>query len=217
MAPNPKSPPTYHPTEERLNVLTHGFGFVLSLVALVLLVLKSSEIQGYRPLFSFTVFGASLVLLYAASTFYHNAKDTRLRHYLNITDHAAIYVLIAGTYTPFALITLRQHNGLFVFGLIWGIALAGILLKLFFIGKFKVLSTVLYVAMGWIVIFYIKPLMEVFPGWGLFWLFAGGFFYTLGAIIFAIEKIKFNHVIFHLFVLAGSFCHFIAIYFFVLG
>jgi hemolysin III len=217
MATKPKSPPTYHPTEERLNVLTHGFGFVLSLVALVLLVLKSSELQGYRPLFSFTVFGASLVLLYAASTFYHSAKDTRLRHYLNITDHAAIYVLIAGTYTPFALITLRQHNGLFVFGLIWGIALAGILLKLFFIGKFNTLSTVLYVAMGWIVIFYIKPLMAVFPGWGVFWLFVGGLFYTLGAVIFAIEKIKFNHVIFHLFVLAGSFCHFIAIYFFVLG
>jgi len=211
-----KSPPTYHPQEERLNVITHGFGLVLSIIAIILLIYKASAFQGYRPIFSFAVFGASLITLYSASTFYHNAKNTRLRHYLNIGDHAAIYILIAGTYTPFALITLKNHSGLFIFVLIWSIALIGTILKIFFIGKFNVLSTVLYVGMGWIVIFYIRPLMSVFPSWGLFWLFAGGFFYTVGAIIYALEKIKFNHAIFHFFVLAGSFCHFIAIYNFVL-
>ncbi len=212
----PKTPPTYHATEERLNVLTHGFGLALSVVALVLLILKGSSFIGYRTVFSFTVYAASMVLLYAASTFYHSAKNTRTRHYLNIVDHAAIYVLIAGTYTPFALITLQRHNGQFIFSLVWGIALAGIILKLFFIGRFTVLSTILYVAMGWLVIFYIEPLVQVLPGWGLFWLFAGGFFYTAGALIFALDRLKFNHAIFHLFVLAGSFCHFVSIYFFVL-
>lgn len=212
-----KTPPTYHPAEERLNVITHAFGLVLSVIAIIMLLLKASYFEGYRPIFSFAVFGASLVTLYAASTFYHNAKNTRLRHYLNIGDHAAIYILIAGTYTPFALITLRNHSGLFIFGLIWSIAIIGTILKIFFIGRFNVLSTILYVAMGWIVIFYIRPLMAVFPGWGLFWLFAGGFFYTVGAVIYALEKVKFNHAIFHIFVLAGSFCHFVAIYYFVLA
>jgi len=211
-----KTPPTYHPVEERMNVITHALGLILSIIALVLLILKSANFDGYRPIFSFTVFGASLVLLYAASTFYHSTEHTKLRHYLNIADHAAIYILIAGTYTPFALITFRQHNGWFVFFLIWGIALAGTLLKLFFIGRFNVLSTILYIAMGWIVIFYIKPLITIFDNWGIFWLFAGGFFYTTGAVIFLLEKLKFNHAIFHFFVLAGSFCHFIAIYFYVL-
>lgn len=212
-----KTPPSYHPSEERLNVLTHAFGLALSFIAIVLLVLKASAAEGYKSIFSFTIFGASLVTLYAASTFYHNAKNTRLRHYLNIIDHAAIFILIAGTYTPFALITLKNDNGHFIFGLIWGIAIVGTILKIFFIGRFNVVSTVLYVAMGWIVIFYIHPLMAVFPGWGLFWLFAGGFFYTSGAIIYTLEKVKFNHAIFHLFVLAGSFCHFIAIYYYVLS
>ena len=216
MAKPHNSPPMYSPAEERINVLTHGFGFFLSIIALILLVVKANTLQGYRPLFSITVSGASMVLLYAASTFYHSAKNSRQRYYLNIVDHAAIYVLIAGTYTPFALITLRQHDGMFIFSLVWGIALVGTILKLFFIGRFKILSTVLYVAMGWLVIFYIKPLVTTLPFWGLFWLFAGGFFYTIGAVIFAIEKVKFNHAIFHLFVLAGSFCHFVAIYFYVL-
>ena len=216
MVKKERKPPVYHPLEERLNVLTHGFGLLLSIGALIALVLKGSYFTGYRTLFSFTVFGASLILLYAASTFYHNAKSTRWRYILNIVDHAAIYVLIAGTYTPFALLTLRSHGGTFIFILIWGIALLGIVLKLFFIGRFNILSTILYVAMGWIVIFYIKPLLMVFPTWGIIWLFAGGFFYTTGAIIYALENVKFNHAKFHFFVLAGSFCHFISIFYFVL-
>ena len=197
-------------------MITHAFGLALSVAALILLVLKTAPLRGYAPVFSFTVFGASLIILYAASTFYHSTRHTQLRHYLNIVDHAAIYVLIAGTYTPFALITLRESGGWFIFFLIWGIALAGTILKLFFIGRFNLLSTILYVAMGWLVIFYIRPLVANFPAWGLFWLFTGGFFYPLGAVIYALEKVKFNHSIFHLFVLAGSFSHFVAIYFYVI-
>jgi hemolysin III len=212
----PKQPPQYHPKEERLNVISHAIGLIFSGIALLVLLIKSAPLQGYRPIFSFSVFGASLVLLYAASTFYHSTQHSRLRYYLNIIDHAAIYVLIAGTYTPFALITLRDAGGTFIFFLIWGIAATGTLLKLFFIGRFNLLSTLLYVAMGWLVIFYLKPLIANFPIWGLFWLFAGGFFYTAGAVIYMLEKISYNHAVFHLFVLAGSFSHFIAIYVYML-
>lgn len=212
----PKSPPAYHPKEERINVLSHAFGLLLSVVALVLLVVKGVDFEAFRPFFAYMLFGASLVLLYAASTFYHSTTHSKWRYILNIADHAAIYILIAGTYTPFALITLRSHGGLFIFYLIWGIALAGIILKVFFIGRFNLLSTLLYVAMGWLVIFYIRPLTETLSTAGLIWLFAGGFFYTTGAVFYAIDKIPYNHAIFHFFVLAGSFCHFVAIYFFVI-
>lgn len=211
-----RQPPKYDPVEERINVLTHGFGFLLSIVGLVLLVLKSAQLGTARHIVSFSIFGATLILLYAASTLYHNAKNTRLRHYLNIFDHAAIYILIAGTYTPFALVTLNQANGLLILIIIWTIALVGVILKIFFIGKFNTLSTIMYVAMGWLVVFDIKPLVANLPTWGLIWLFAGGVSYTIGAVIFSIHKIKYNHAIFHVFVLGGSFCHFIAIYLFVL-
>lgn len=211
-----KTPPTYHEKEEKLNVLTHAFGFVLSIVGLVLLVLRANEYGTSKHIISFSIFGATLILLYAASTLYHNAKNTRARHYLNILDHAAIYVLIAGTYTPFALITLSTANGWPLFLVIWGLALCGIVLKIFFIGRFNALSTIMYVAMGWLVVFQIKPLITILPSWGLVWLLAGGISYTLGAIFFSIKRIPYNHAIFHVFVLGGSFFHFISIFFFVL-
>jgi hemolysin III len=211
-----RQPPQYDPVEERINVITHAFGFVLSILGLVLLVLKSTSLGTARHIVSFSIFGATLILLYAASTLYHNAKNSRLRYYLNILDHAAIYVLIAGTYTPFALVTLSKANGLLILIIIWSLALVGVILKIFFIGRFNALSTIMYVAMGWLVVFDIKPLIENLPTWGLIWLFSGGVSYTIGAIIFSLRKIKFNHAIFHLFVLGGSFCHFIAIYLFVL-
>lgn len=206
----------YSKKEEVLNVVTHAFGIALSVLGLILLIQKS--IHHSNPVYfaSAVVFGLSLLLLYTASTVYHSASKKRWRYRLNILDHSAIYILIAGTYTPFSLITLSGTTGWIIFSVVWGIALIGVSLKLFFTGKFKVISTIMYVLMGWIIIFAIKPLLENLPSGGLFWLFAGGAFYTLGAVLFLIEKLKFNHAIFHVFVLAGSFAHFMAIYDYVL-
>ena len=206
----------YSNTEEKLNVITHGIGLLLSIAALVFLILHASFNGTARHIVSFTIFGASLILLYSASTIYHYVQKPELRRKLNILDHSAIYVLIAGTYTPFTLVTLKGWLGWTIFGITWGIALVGIIFKMFFTGRFELLSTIAYVAMGWIIIFAIKPLIEVFPLNGLYWLMAGGIFYTLGAILFSIKKVKYNHAIFHIFVLLGSFSHFVAIYFYVL-
>ncbi|MCL4133378.1 UNVERIFIED_CONTAM: hypothetical protein GTU68_000909 [Idotea baltica] len=206
----------YNSKEERLNVLTHAIGLVLSVVALVVLLIHASYNGTTRHIVSFFIFGASLILLYSASTFYHYTQQPELRKKLNILDHAAIYVLIAGTYTPFTLITLKGNLGWTIFGITWGIALVGVFLKLFYTGRFEKVSTAAYVAMGWIIIFAIKPLLENLPLNGLYWLLAGGVFYTVGAILYSIPKIKYNHTIFHVFVLLGSFSHFMAVYYYVL-
>lgn len=210
------SPKYYTPTEEKLNVLSHGFGLGLSILGLILLVLRAARFGDNIHLLSFSIFGASMVLLYAASTFYHGAKNRKLRYRLNILDHAAIYILIAGTYTPFALITLEGLTGWIIFGLVWTMAVGGVTLKLFFTGRYQTLSTVTYVAMGWIIVFAVKPLINNLPSEGLAWLFAGGAAYTLGALLFSIDRIKYNHALFHVLVLCGTFCHFLAIYFHVL-
>lgn len=206
----------YPPVEEKFNIISHGFGLVLSIIGLILLILRANDLGDIRHLVSFSIFGASMILLYTASTFYHATSNGIWRYRLNIVDHASIYVLIAGTYTPFALVTLKGVLGWSIFGVVWGLALTGIILKLFFTGRYKTLSTIMYVAMGWIIVFAVKPLLDNLEFLGLVWLFAGGIAYTLGAIIFSLERIKFNHAIFHFFVLLGSFCHFISIYFYVL-
>jgi len=206
----------YNSTEEKLNVITHGLGLILSVIAMILLILHASEMGTARHVLSFTIFGASLILLYSASTFYHYFQNPNIRRKLNILDHAAIYILIAGTYTPFTLITLKGPLGWTIFGITWGIAIIGIFFKLFYTGRFDKISTGAYVAMGWIIIFAIKPLIENLPVNGLYWLLIGGIFYTVGAILYSIKRIKYNHAIFHVFVLLGSFSHFMAVYFYVL-
>jgi len=206
----------YSPKEEKLNVISHGFGFFLSIVALIVLVIKATEFGNVWHIVSVAIYGVSMIIMYAASSLYHNAKQPEQRKKLKIFDHAAIYVLIAGTYAPFTLITLKETVGWYVFGVIWGMALIGITLKLFFTGKYKLLSTLMYILMSWVIIFAIKPLIDNLSSDGLFWLFAGGVFYMVGAILYSIKKIKFNHAIFHVCVLAGSFCHFYSIYFYVL-
>ena len=211
-----KKPEFYPPLEEKLNIFSHGFGFALSIIGLILLIVRANELGEFKHLVSFSVFGASMVVLYAASTLYHSAKSHVLRYRLNILDHAAIYVLIAGTYTPFAVVTLEGTVGWVIFWVIWAMALCGVILKLFFTGRYQTLSTIMYVVMGWVVVFAIKPLLENLPATGLWWLLSGGISYTLGAVIFSLNRIKFNHAIFHIFVLLGSFSHFIAIYFYVL-
>jgi len=207
----------YSEQEERLNIATHAFGLALSLAALPLLVVRASLYGNAWHIVSFSIFGASLVILYAASTLYHSANKARLRKRLNILDHATIYVLIAGTYTPFTIVTLNGTIGWVIFGISWGLALTGVILKLFFTGRYNLLSTIMYVLMGWVIVFAIKPLVNNLPTEGLIWLFAGGISYTVGAILYSLQKIKFNHAIFHVFVLIGSFCHFISVYYYVLA
>lgn len=213
----PAKPATYYPPfEEKLNIISHGLGFLLSIVALVLLVVYASIDGNVWHMVSFSIYGTSLVLLYLASTLYHSAKKERRRLRLQILDHAAIYILIAGTYTPFTLVTLNGTTGWIMFGVSWAFALTGIVLKIIFTGRFNVLSTIMYVFMGWIVVFAIKPLIHNLPFDGLMWLFAGGISYTIGAVLYSIKSISYNHAIFHIFVLVGSFCHFMAIFFYVL-
>ncbi len=206
----------YHPAEERLNVLSHGIGLILSVIALALLIFSASKNGTVWHLISFGIYGTSLVILYSASTLYHYVQEPGLRYKLNIFDHAAIYVLIAGSYTPFAINVLSESIGWTMFVVVWLIALVGISLKLFYTGKYGKISTVAYILMGWLGVLGINALIENLPIEGVIWLVAGGISYTLGAILYGLKRIRFNHAIFHLFVLIGSFCHFISVFVYVL-
>ncbi len=207
---------SYSPAEETANIVSHAAGLVLSLLGMTALlrltVGRSSQIE----LISFVIFGASLILSYGTSTLYHACKNLTLRSRLRILDHASIYLLIAGTYTPFTLITLRGSTGWILFGISWAMALIGITIKLFYTGRYRLLSTAMYIFMGWIIIFAIRPLIANLPLPGLVWLLAGGLSYTLGGVLYAITSLPFNHAAFHVLTLSGSVCHFIAVYFYVL-
>ena len=205
----------YSPTEEKLNIWSHAFGIFLSIIALVLLIIKAVQQDNIWMMISFPIFGVSLILLYLASTLYHASKEPQKRFKLKVFDHAAIYVLIAGSYTPFTLVSLNGETGWLIFSMVWVIAFTGIILKLFFTGRFKVVSTAMYVLMGWLIVFYFQDLTASLHEKGVFYLILGGVLYTIGAILYSIKKIKFNHAIFHFFVLAGSFCHFLSIYLYV--
>lgn len=201
----------YHPKEELWNVITHGFGLILSIGALVFLLVYSSLYLTLWHIIGFSIYGASLVLLYGASTAYHASKKLSVRRVLNILDHSAIYVLIAGTYTPFLLVTLRGPWGWSLLGIVWGMTIAGIIFKFFFINRFDRLSTALYLLMGWLVIVAFYPLIKNLELGGLIYLILGGLFYSVGAFFYMKSKIYFNHAIFHVFVLLGSISHFISI------
>lgn len=205
----------YTKKEEFWNVLTHGLGLALSIPATVLLVVHASLYESVWHIVSFSIYGASMVVLYLASTLFHSAKNKKTRLRLNVFDHASIYLLIAGTYTPFLLVTLRGGWGWSLFGVIWGLAIAGGIIKLFFTGRYDKISTLVYVLMGWLIIIAIKPLYENLSGGGLFWLSLGGIAYSIGAVLYLLRKFPYNHAIFHVFVLVGSICHFIAIFFYV--
>jgi len=205
----------YSPTEEKLNIWSHAFGIFLSIIALVLLIIKAVQQDNIWMMISFPIFGVSLILLYLASTLYHASKEPQKRFKLKVFDHAAIYVLIAGSYTPFTLVSLNGETGWLIFSMVWVMAFTGIILKLFFTGRFKIVSTAMYVLMGWLIVFYFQDLTAHLHEKGVFYLILGGVLYTIGAILYSIKKIKFNHAIFHFFVLAGSFCHFLSIYLYV--
>lgn len=207
----------YSSLEESLNIGLHAVGVVLSAAALVLMVIKASLTGSVLQIVSASVFGVSLTVLYMVSTLYHSCHDEGLRRRMRVADHAAIYLLIAGTYTPFSLLVLQGVVGWLIFGISWGMALAGVALKLFYTGRFEKLSTLLYVFMGWLILFALEPLAENLSYEGLFWLVAGGISYTLGAVLYLVGRIPLNHALFHLFVLVGSLCHIVAVYFHVLG
>jgi hemolysin III len=206
----------YEHKEEQINVISHAIGLLLSIIALIFLIVYSSKYGTATHIVSFSIYGASLIVLYSASTFYHYSKSPKLRSRLNIFDHAAIYVLIAGTYTPFTLVVLKGWVGWTIFGVSWGLALVGIVLKLFYTGKYDKISTIAYVLMGWLIVIAIKPLINNFSFDGLMWILFGGIFYSLGALLYMMRSLKYNHAIFHIFVLLGSFCHFMAVFFYVL-
>lgn len=204
---------SYSPTEERLNVVSHSLGFLMSVVGTILLLIKASAHTIGIFTLSAIIYGVSMMTLYAASTMYHRAPEGKLRKRLNIFDHAAIYVLIAGTYTPFCMVTLQGDTGWILLASVWIFALAGVILKLFFTGRYDRLSTAMYIFMGWMVVFAIKPLMDNLPIEGLYWLLAGGISYTIGALLYSLDgKLPYNHAIFHVLVLVGSACHFVSVY-----
>ncbi|RED43413.1 channel protein (hemolysin III family) [Winogradskyella eximia] len=197
--------------EEQLNAWTHGFGALMGIAALVLLIVKADSLTPWS-LFSVIVYGLSIVILFLASTFYHAVEGEKRKHYFRIVDHVSIYLLIAGTYTPVLLILLPESLGWPLFWTVWGIAAFGVVLKLFFTGRFEVFSTLLYLVMGWLIVFDFSNVSDALGPNGILWLFAGGLFYTIGIIFYAIQKIPYNHVIWHLFVLGGAICHFFMVY-----
>jgi hemolysin III len=202
--------------EELFNSVTHGAGILLSITALVLLITFSNIYGNTIHVVSCSIFGVTLILLYSASTLYHSIQNPQAKKVFKIFDHSCIYLLIAGTYTPFLLVTLRGALGWTMFAVIWFLAIMGVLFKVFFVYRFNILSTIAYVLMGWIIVFAIKPLIDSLPFGGIVLLVAGGLAYTLGVIFYAWKKLPFNHAIWHLFVLAGSVCHFLAVIFYVL-
>jgi hemolysin III len=206
---------TYTPSEEKINVLTHALGFVLALIGLGLLIQKAVVLEGWRPILSAFVYGISLMVLYAASTLYHQSRNKKHRSVYQILDHASIFVLIAGTYTPFTLLSLNGVVGWSIFAFVWTFALGGIFLKFFFTGKYNLLSTVMYVLMGWSIAFSLEPLIDQISWEGFWWLLAGGIFYTIGAGLFLWERLPYNHAAFHVCVLMGSITQFVSVYFFV--
>lgn len=203
------------PFEEKLNTISHAIGAVFGIVALVLLIAYNSNKTNWS-LFSVIVYGVTIIILFTASTCYHAVKGEKRKHYFRIVDHISIYFLIAGTYTPVCLISLEQTLGWTLFFTVWGIAAFGVILKLFFTGKFELFSTLLYLVMGWLIVFDFSNLSDIIGDNGILFLFAGGLAYTVGIVFYAIQKIPYNHVIWHLFVLAGAIFHFFMIFFYVI-
>ncbi|MBK5193870.1 MAG: hemolysin III family protein [Flavobacteriaceae bacterium] len=198
--------------EEFYNWITHGIGFALSLLGFVLLIIFEQQ-KSTWSLLGISLYGISLILLYFASTIYHYERKIKHKNRYRILDHISIYVLIAGTYSPLVLITLENSLGWLLFWIVWGIALIGTILKIFFTGKFEVLSVILYLIMGWLIVLDVNTLIEIIDFTGLLLLFLGGLSYTIGIFFYLRHKVPFNHLVWHLFVLAGSIFHYLFIFF----
>jgi len=200
-----------HSLEEIANAITHGIGLLLSIAGFVVLLALAALRGTAWHIVACSIYGATLICLYAASTLYHAVISPRVKRALRIFDHSAIYLLISGTYTPFLLVSLRGPWGWSLLGVIWGLALAGVLFKFWFVERFAILSTVVYIAMGWLVVIAAKPVITHLSLTAIIWLLAGGLAYTGGVIFFAAKRIPYSHAIWHLFVLAGSICHYFAV------
>lgn len=199
--------------EEITNAISHGIGIALAIVGLIVLIVYANMTGSTKHIVTFSIYGTTLILLYLASTLYHSFPKGKVKDILKICDHSAIFLLIAGSYTPLTLTVLKGKLGWTLFAIVWTIAVAGIIFKMFCIKKFKTLSTLLYIAMGWIVIFAIKPLYLSLNTTSISFLVAGGLLYTFGTIFYRWKDLKYNHAIWHLFVLAGSVCHFFTMLF----
>ncbi|MFV0237785.1 MAG: PAQR family membrane homeostasis protein TrhA [Flavobacteriales bacterium] len=207
----------YSKKEEIANAVTHGLGIVLSIIGLVYMLIYSIQNGGASHVVSSVVFGATLILMYTCSTLYHIFQSERLKLFFRKLDHIAIYFLIAGSYTPFTLITLQDTAwGWCIFFIIWALALLGVVYKLTPLNRYKKFSLVLYLGMGWLIILVAKPMIESLDSKGLWLLVLGGLTYTLGVVFYVWEKLPFNHAIWHVFVLGGSIFHFFAIFWYVI-
>jgi hemolysin III len=202
--------------EEVAHSLTHGAGLLLGVTALVLMVVFAAQRGSAIHVVACTLYGATLVLLFGASTFYHALPPGRGKRVFGTLDHAAIFLLIAGTYTPFTLVTLRGGWGWSLFGVIWGLAIAGVVLEAVTRGRARRLQLVLYLVMGWSVVLAARPLFQELAPGGLALILAGGLAYTLGVIFFVWRSLPFHHAVWHVFVLGGSVCHFFAVFFYVI-
>ncbi len=199
--------------EEIINAILHGIGFGLAIAALIILIIFANIYGDTWHLVGFSIYGTTLIILYLASTLYHSFPRGKWKNLFQVIDHASIFLLIAGTYTPVTLTAMRGPWGWSIFGIVWAIALLGILLKVFYMNKLKYLSLVLYIAMGWLIVIAIKPLIESVETTSLIFLIAGGLFYTVGTLFYAWKNLPYSHAIWHLFVLGGSICHFFTVFY----
>ena len=197
--------------EEVAHAITHGIGLAAAIAGLVVLVVFAAATRDPWRITACAVYASTLVLLYGASTLYHALSATRARAVFRVLDHSAIFLLIAGTYTPFALVSLRGPWGWTLFGIVWGLAVLGIVAKAVFGTRWPILSTVIYVGMGWVVLVAVKPLVANVPPAAIAWLVAGGVAYTGGVVFYAWTRLRYSHAIWHVFVLAGSLCHYVAV------
>ena len=217
MSPQPKNLKNQASTrfftlgEEIIHSITHGIGAGLSIVGLTLLVVRAVLYGNVYQIVSFGIYGATLIILYLASTLYHGFQHPRVKQIFKVMDHAAIYLLIAGTYTPFLLVGLQGTWGWTLLVIIWGLAILGVSFKVLFIHRFQKLSVLTYILMGWLSVVMLKELLVNIPLGGLIWLAVGGVVYTVGVIFYALHKVPYMHVVWHVFVLGGSICHFFAV------
>ena len=207
---------SYSKKEEIANAITHGIGTIFSICALTLLIVFASLYGTVWHVVSFAIFGTTMLLLYTSSTLVHSFPEGRVKDLFEIFDHTSIYLFIAGTYTPFTLTVLKGPLGWTLFGIVWGIALVGTIFKAFFTKKFVYMSTVFYIAMGWIIVIAWKPLSEALQTGGIVLLAAGGLAYTLGTIFYVWRGFKYHHMVWHIFVLLGTICHFFTVLIYVL-
>ncbi|MCK4508645.1 MAG: hemolysin III family protein [Desulfuromonadales bacterium] len=205
----------YSEEEELANRLTHSAAALLSMVGFVILVVTASHTGDPYRIASSVVFCGSLSIFYVISSVYHTVRNPKTRYVFRVLDHAGIYLVIAGSYTPFTLISLREGSGWTIFGLVWGLAVAGVIFKSFMTHRLAFIAPVFYIALGWMIVVDLEGLLTMVPLKGVLWLLAGGLCYTVGIVFYAIDRIPYNHAIWHIFVIAGSLCHYLSVLWYV--